>query len=111
MRKTVLNRLAITALALAGSMDAAKAEKPTPTPTPKQWVVIELFGEDRKATAKANAKTIIRSKSNITNNKQAATPAPTPKTMDTASSFDVAGNAMRSKTSKPTPTPTPKQQH
>ena len=35
MRKILLNTLAVTALTLAGSTDAAKAGQPTPTPTPK----------------------------------------------------------------------------
>ena len=106
MSKTLLNTLAITALALAGSMDAAKAGQPTPTPspTPKQYIQggTGAFATNERAvskptpTPKANAKAIVKPKSTISTNKHAATPTPTPKKKaTTGSSFDAGGNAMK----------------
>ena len=84
MRKTLPNALAITAIALVGSIGAAKAG-PQPTLTPKP-----------------NSINLNSSRSNIYK-QQSPTPTPTPN----AKGLN-AVNVKLARTALPTPTPTPK---
>jgi hypothetical protein len=92
MRKTLLNTLAITAIALAGSTGAAKAEQPTPTPAQNKSMDNRLSVDFDAAKAPT------------------PTPTPTPKQYIQGGPPAFATNrAVRSKDDKPTPTPTPTQ--